>query len=454
MQIGPYRVLDELARGGQGIVFRAEHPSGQRVALKLLARERALSRRRLETELATLRRLRHPNLVRVVDAGEHHGAPWIAQELVEGESLQARLDRVGAFAVGKAVEVAHSLALALDYAHGCGVLHRDLKPANVMLRPDGTPVLLDFGLARDLEDERSRVTQSGVLMGSPGYWAPELATGQRAALGVPTDVYGLGALAYAMISGRPPVDPRSLDVATSTECEPLHRVRPDVPRALSDVVARCLRAEPSARYPTCAAVARALLAAQEGEARPARLGLHLALPWVLASLALLGVGGGLVAVLVTPSDGGRAEPAPDPYLEAFAPIKEVTLAGDHARALRMVEALLGRFPERPRLISLRGELLVRLRRYEEALPHPRARARARPRGAHGLGCPWPVLRPAERPRGGLSQPLALAGPRPPGGGGVDGPRLYPAGPRQHGGRAGGLRACADAAAQVGQGVAG
>lgn len=285
-RVGPYDVHEQLGRGGMGTVFRAvDTRGGQEVALKLLATHDERSRRRLMLEATALLRLRHENVVSLLDAGEDRGRPWIAIELVRGQSLQERLDRGGPLAPREAARLIAALAAGLAHAHREGVLHRDLKPANVLLPDDGGEAkLTDFGLA-GLESDlsQSRLTKSGTLMGSPGYWAPEQATGDVSAIGPPTDVYGLGGLLYAALTGRPPIEGRSLpELLVATESR-----RPDAPRkdrVLDALALRCLAKHPADRYPSVDAVALDLERYLAGPTVRRGRGL------VVVSIMVLGVG--------------------------------------------------------------------------------------------------------------------------------------------------------------------
>ncbi|MCA8922952.1 MAG: serine/threonine protein kinase, partial [Planctomycetes bacterium] len=292
MQVGPYEVLESLARGAQGAVYQArDSRTGTIVALKHLHARDPRTRRRFETEVATLSRLEHPNLVRVYEWGEDSRGPWVSQELIEGKSLQRRLRRWGSLEVGEAVRIVTALARGLEHAHQAGVLHRDVKPDNVILRPDGAPVLVDFGVARDLQSDENRLSRSGEFLGSPGFWAPEQATGNLQKIGPATDVYGLGATLYALLCGHPPIEASTLveflDPSRFGEITPLPEVNYDVSPALWAVCARCLEVDPAQRFPSAAALADALDALQRSKGTSAqRRGLGLALG--LAGLVLLG----------------------------------------------------------------------------------------------------------------------------------------------------------------------
>ena len=312
VQIGPYTVLEEIARGGMGVVYRAQDAEGRLVALKLLLAKRSQeqhARKRFEKEVSALSRLRHPQIVPILGTGEHEGSPWLALEYVEGESLQARLAR-GPLPIDEAVRVARQLAQALGYMHRCGVLHRDLKPDNVLLRGDEA-LLTDFGLVLDQQSSRSRLTATGIFQGSPGYWAPEQARGQVQAHGPTTDVYGLGAVLYACLTARAPVEAASLQEHLQTvrfrRTQAPRELRPDVPAWLSELCMRCLAPEPQSRPASADEVARGLVlagGAVDMTASGRSLG---AWPWVVAALGLA-----LTTALLGWAILGGGNPEPQP----------------------------------------------------------------------------------------------------------------------------------------------
>ena len=298
-QIGPYRVLGEVGRGGMGAVYKAQDPAGNLVALKLSLADPSVKPRsvkRFQAEIQALSRLQHPHVVPVLGAGVHDGRSWLALEFVEGDSLQQEL-RYGHLPVDQAVQIAHQLAMALSYVHSCGLLHRDLKPDNVLLQGDRA-LLTDFGLARDELSSQSRLTASGALLGTPGYWSPEQARGEAKRVGPATDIYGLGAVLYACLTGHPPVQAKTLqECLTLTELgsiSPPQRERPEVPLALSELCMRCLATDPADRPQTADEVARELLlAATPGREAPAprrlrRLGVVVSLASLAGIAALLG----------------------------------------------------------------------------------------------------------------------------------------------------------------------
>ena len=325
--LGPYQLGERLGAGGMGTVYRAlPLRGGPPVALKLLPRDEITDpnlRARFERESRALAELRHPHVIQVIGSGIDNGQPWIAMELVEGASLAQLLQR-GPLTPGEAVELVEPLCEALTYVHGRGLLHRDLKPANVLLRR-GAPVLTDFGLARRL-DQSQRLTQTGEILGTPGYLAPE-----QCGLGVePTpalDVYGLGALLYALLTRRPPC-------AGATVVHTLQRVleEPPLPPSqaapgrvdptLDAIVLRALAKHPTERYPDPAALGEALRAWRAGGARPADRGGRLPRGLALGSLALalalaLGVGigfrEGAPQTRPAQADPAQADPdSPDP----------------------------------------------------------------------------------------------------------------------------------------------
>ncbi|MCA8924247.1 MAG: serine/threonine protein kinase, partial [Planctomycetes bacterium] len=247
------------------MVYRARGADGEVVALKLLLAQRAESlqaRKRFAVEVRALERLEHPHVVGVLASGEHEGAPWLALPYVEGASLEERL-RLGPLPIDEALRVAQQLAQALSYVHAQGVLHRDLKPANVLLRGDEA-LLTDFGLAREVDGSLTRITATGVFLGTPGYWPPEQARGELDALGPRSDVYGLGAILYACLTACPPVQAESFQEFLQTvrfrSTPPPARLRPEVPAWLSELCMRCLEEDPDERPASADEVARALAA--------------------------------------------------------------------------------------------------------------------------------------------------------------------------------------------------
>ncbi len=277
-------------------MFAGRDPvSGQAVAIKQVRAPSAVSARRFLREVEALRRLAHPGIAPLLEAGEAFGALFLVLPLVPGESLARRLQR-GPLPEREAAGIALQVARALAHAHAQGVLHRDVKPDNVRLRPDGAAVLIDFGLTTAVElDDRSRLSQTGQLIGTPGFWAPEQASGDLARIGAATDVYGLGATLYAALTGSPPFVVESLsDLGRLLEEDPAPpSQRVDVDPALDELVLRTLARHPVRRPASAAALAEALEAWLE---RGPRVRAAPGRPRALAAAGLL-VAGLLVAAI-------------------------------------------------------------------------------------------------------------------------------------------------------------
>lgn len=263
---GDYELLAELARGGMGLVYEARHvPLNRRVAVKLLAGGDLASPRfqeRFRTEAAAVAALDHPNIVPVYEIGEVSGQPFFSMRLMEGGTLAARVARAGGPLPNReAAVLVAKVARAVHYAHQRGVLHRDLKPGNVLLDSRGEPRLADFGVAKLLEQD-STVTHTQGLLGTPAYMAPEQAAGRGHDLTTAADVYGLGAILYELIAGRPPF-------AGGTTLETIRHVlerepkrprleNPAADRDLEVICLKCLEKTPERRYSSADALAEDL----------------------------------------------------------------------------------------------------------------------------------------------------------------------------------------------------
>jgi serine/threonine-protein kinase len=256
-----YSVERVLGHGGMGIVYKAWHLRLNRaVAMKMLlsgAYAGRVERARFLHEAEAIAALQHPHVVQVFDAGEFEGRPYFTMELVEGGSLAERLAGVP-LAADRAAALTRTLAGAVQAAHARGIVHRDLKPANVLLTPDGTPKVTDFGLARHVGGDDG-MTAGGARVGTPSYMAPEQAAGSPGAAGPEADVYALGATLYEMLTGRPPFRGES---AAETErqviaAEPAapRRLNTKVPRDLQTICLKCLRKDPRRRYASASALA-------------------------------------------------------------------------------------------------------------------------------------------------------------------------------------------------------
>ena len=247
-----------------GVVYRARQTSLNRVvALKMIlsggfASDDETKRFRLEAELAA--NLDHPNIVPIYEVGEHEGHHFFSMKLVEGTNLARQVGRLADQPRAVAGIVA-TVARAVDHAHGHGFLHCDLKPSNILIDREGRPHVTDFGLARRVE-ENSALTATGAILGTPSYMAPEQASGERRQLTPAADVYGLGAIFYELLTGRPPFRAatvmETVVMVLEREPEPPARVNRAVPSDLESICLRCLEKSPADRYPSAAELAEAL----------------------------------------------------------------------------------------------------------------------------------------------------------------------------------------------------
>jgi TolB-like protein/Tfp pilus assembly protein PilF len=263
-ELGDYELLEEIGRGGQGVVFRARQKSLNRtVALKVIslgqwASKAHLKRFRLEAEAAA--RLEHPGIVPIHEVGERDGSCYFSMKFVEGGQLD-EVARRQQMPVRSAVELIAKVARTVHYAHEHGILHRDIKPGNILLDAKGEPHLTDFGLARLVESESS-VTHTLDVLGTPSYMAPEQAVGNNAAVSSATDVYGLGAVLYQLLTGQPPfaggATYETIKLLLDTEPRPPRQLNPKVDRDLSTICLKCLEKDPKRRYPSALALAEDL----------------------------------------------------------------------------------------------------------------------------------------------------------------------------------------------------
>jgi len=286
-----YELIDEIGRGGMGVVYRARQISLNRpVALKMILNGFQASdrdRARFRAEAAAVARLRHPNIVQIFEVGDQGGRPYLALELVDGTTLQERLAGTPQ-PTAPAAGLIELLARATHHAHQRGIVHRDLKPGNVLLAPAadgasdaadpataryGVPKITDFGLAKRMEEDDGQ-TRSGDLLGTPSYMAPEQAAGRAGEVGPAADVYALGAMLYETLTGRPPfrgaTAVETIQQAVHDDPVPPGRLRPKLPKDLERICLKCLEKAPARRYASALALADDLRRHLNGESVHAR----------------------------------------------------------------------------------------------------------------------------------------------------------------------------------------
>ena len=297
-----YDILSELGRGGMGVVYKARHRRLQRlVALKMVlagAHVGQVGLARFRAEAEAVAKLLHPNIVQIFETGEHEGRPFFSLEYVEGGSLDQRIGKSPPSPRG-AAQFVETLARTMEVAHQRGIIHRDLKPANILLANLGSqssmirqrdtdsssmpedhwarttvPKIADFGLAKRTDDDSSQ-TQSGAILGTPSYMAPEQAGGKTREIGPAVDIYALGAILYELLVGRPPFKAGNpIDTVRQViEQEPVppRQLEPRVPYDLETICLKCLEKEPARRFGTAAELADDLRRFVEGDpilARP------------------------------------------------------------------------------------------------------------------------------------------------------------------------------------------
>ncbi len=251
---GAYEIIEELGRGGMGVVYRARHVSNDRiVALKMLppgSAGKAEFIKRFWTEATAAASLSHPNIVAIHDIGEEEGLPYFAMEYVTGHNL-ADLVHDKPLPAVRAARYVRVLAEAIHYAHEHGILHRDLKPSNVIIDPADQPHITDFGIAKRLSDQ-TEITLTGQMLGSPAYLPPEQASSQPGEFSPASDVYSLGAILYHLLTGRPCFLAETLEATLmqvlGAEPVPPRLLNPNIPRPLDIICLKCLEKDPKRRY--------------------------------------------------------------------------------------------------------------------------------------------------------------------------------------------------------------
>ena len=358
-RIGDYEVVREIGRGGMGVVYEAQQRSlARRVALKILpyhAVGNVEFRKRFQREAEAAARLDHPHIVPVYEVGEYDACPYFSMKFVDGTTLLDELER-GPIDPGDAVDLLLPITNAIAAAHRAGVLHRDLKPSNILLSSERQPLVADFGLAKTFQPG-DVVSHTQPLMGTPSYMAPEQASANGERVSAATDVYGLGAVLYHMLTGRPPFQAAtSIDTMRQvTHQEPVspRQLNGTISKDLETICLKCLAKNPAHRYASATALEEDLQRYRRGEPILARrLGLFTRCrrwcrrhPMRAAALAML-----LVTCIVSLAA----------YITTANALKQSELS--HRQTREVVDHFLRRVSEDPRfdqhgLQSLRGELL-------------------------------------------------------------------------------------------------
>ncbi|MFP6701357.1 MAG: serine/threonine-protein kinase [Planctomycetaceae bacterium] len=280
--IGEYQLLEELGRGGMGVVYRAHQASLDRdVAVKMILRgdwASEIDLARFHSEAESAARLEHPNIVPIYEVGQHEGLPYFSMRLIEGVTFSDKMAD-GPLDSRQAAELMLPVCRAIDAAHQEGVLHRDLKPSNILVDHENVPYITDFGLAKRIPTESDpsqpeTLTGSGAILGTPSYMSPEQAAGQRGRVQEQSDVYSLGAILYALITGQPPFRANSpvdtMIQVLEQEAAPPRLLNPDIDTDLEMIAMKCLQKPIDLRYNTAGLLADDLQAFLNNEPVSAR----------------------------------------------------------------------------------------------------------------------------------------------------------------------------------------
>jgi len=311
-QVGDYRIVSQLGAGGMATVFRATGPDDRDVALKVLDPGRVVDEdvKRFTREYKALRRIDHPNVVAVYEAGIHDHYPWLAMELVEGTDLATEIEAWQHDEPSDRHErierIVRGLCRGLQYVHDLGMIHRDLKPSNVLLTRDGEPKLSDFGVVKGGSNTaNTQLTMAGRLVGTVAFMAPELITAE----GVDrrADLYALGAVIYLMLTYHRPIEAGSVAGYLARHLTEVpkapHEHDPTTPPHLERICQRLLQKDPAWRYPSAQAVAQALERRDQGDALPVRGRDDEVTPFARRLMALKQGAGGSLAILGPPGSG-------------------------------------------------------------------------------------------------------------------------------------------------------
>ena len=303
---GDYELLQEVARGGMGVVFKARQVNLNRlVALKMILAGQLASPQdvqRFYTEAEAAAQLDHPGIVPIFEVGQNDGQHFFSMGFIEGQSLAGRV-AAGPLPPREAAQLVLEVAQAVHYAHEKGVIHRDLKPGNILLDKLGKPRVTDFGLAK-LTESGSDLTGSGQILGTPSYMPPEQASGKIDQIGPPADVYSLGAILYCLLTGRPPFQAASpMDTLLQVlhqEPVPVRQLNPQVPLDLETITLKCLEKDISQRYTSAAKLAEELQRFLDGRpilARPVS-SFERAWRWCGRNPIIAGLAAGIAVCLV------------------------------------------------------------------------------------------------------------------------------------------------------------
>jgi tetratricopeptide (TPR) repeat protein len=278
-RLGDYEVIEEVGRGGMGVVFKVHDVAlGRVAALKVIRHLGAADGESMDRFFRAARlwaRLDHASIVPIYNVGHVDGTPYVVSQFIDGVDLSALVSTSGGVPANDAARIFAEVADALSFAHARGVIHRDVKPSNIMIKPDGHPVLVDFGLARSIADDgEASLSVDGAILGTPSYMAPEQALGRLRELGPAADVYSLGAALYTVLAGRPPFRGQSVleTLQQIREVEPLppRRFVPTLPRDLETICLRAMAKHAADRYGSAREMADDLRRFLEGEPIRAR----------------------------------------------------------------------------------------------------------------------------------------------------------------------------------------